>query len=264
MKRLLLILLGTMVSTVALANKKWDAQDITDCMHKNLVDEGALRQLEVTTTGRAGEQSSIKSNIYWKPSSQGARVTLQVTKPDDLAGSAYLLREKRRTDDEVYVYVPAAGKARKITGAARSENLWGTAFSYEEIKLIHGLALADATQRHADAVVKGRPVFVLESNLESVKRDLRKVVTYVDQKSCTVLKGEVFNEAGRLTKVLEGDVSMLFETSDYGNRPIWMMLSYTMKDIERGSQSVATLGEISLLEKVASPVFEPESFHKKP
>lgn len=185
---------------------------------------------------------------------------MQVTKPDSLAGSAYLLREAKKGADELYVYVPAIGKVRSISGTARGEKLWGTNFSYEEFKLIQGMALADPMKKLADAKVMGRPVFVLESNFTRAQKAFSKVVTYVDQQSCTVLRGELFNHAGRLSKVLEGDLSLLFQTSDYSEKPIWLLLGYSMKDVENGTESVVSLGQIQLMEKARASLFDPKTF----
>jgi hypothetical protein len=264
MKYLLGMVVGMMLSTIASASAGGDAQEVIKCMQRNFVERGVLRQLEVTTTDRAGKQSQLALNMYWKPFGDGARISLQVTQPKDLEGSAYLIQETKGGADELYVYLPAVGKVRKISGAARGENLWGTDFSYEEFKLVQGLTFTGASKKMPDAVVGDRPTFVMETKLDGVESAVSKVLAYVDQKSCTLLKSELFNQAGNQVKVLQGDLSMLFETSDYGDRPIWMLLGYTMKDLERGSQSVVQLSEISLLEKAPPSLFEPDSFFQAP
>ena len=262
MKRFLLVVIGSVLSSLALAKPAGDVQKVIDCMRGNAVQRGGLRQLEIATTERDGSKESLQLNAYWRPDAAGTRISMQVTQPESLAGSAYLLREAKKGDDELFVYVPSIGKVRKIVGTAREENLWGTNFSYEEFKLIQGMALSSPTKKLADAVVGGRSSHVLESSLVVAGKPARKTVTYVDQKSCTVLKGELFNAAGKLVKVLEGDLSLLFETSDQKDKPVWLLLGYSMKDLERGSVSVVRLGEISLMEKARSSLFEPETFFK--
>lgn len=264
MKQLLLACVGLCFCTLAAAagEKKGDVDEVLACMKANVVDRGGLRHLQIVTTDRGGGSTTLELNLYWRPSTTGSTVSIQVTQPESLAGAAYLMRENEKGPDDLYVYVPTIGKARRILGAARGENLWGTSFSYDEIKLAQGLVLNGPTIRLADSTLRGRSVFVLESKFGEPEGRPRKALTYVDQKSCTVLRSELFSAAGELAKTLDGDLSLLFETSDHDERPIWLMLGYTMKDIENGRRSVVRLGEIHLLERARSSLFAPESFYQ--
>jgi hypothetical protein len=260
MKRLLLACVGLGFCTLAAAGAKGDAKIVLDCMRANVVERGALRHLQVVTTDKSGGATTLEMDLYWRPSATGSTFSIQVTQPDTLAGAAYLLRENQQGPDDLYIYVPTIGKARRILGAARGENLWGTSFSYDEIKLAQGLVQTGPTTRLADSTVRGRTVFVLESTFGEPDVPSRRSLTYVDQKSCTVLRSELFSEAGTLAKTLDGDLSLLFQTSDHDDKPIWLMLGYTMKDVATGTRSVVRLGEIHLLEKARASLFAPESF----
>lgn len=264
MKTSLVWIGGLMFSTLAWATPGPEVRDILGCMQGNLVRHGALRQLEVVTTDPSGGTTYLALNMYWRSIKNVAKVVLHVSKPDDLAGSAYLLRETTGNADELYVYIPSIGKPRRISGSARSENLWGTTFSYEEIKLAQGLPLTGATRRAQDAAVGGRPAYTIETDYSGDELPFSKVLTYVDQESCTVLKAEMFDRENKLSKVLDGDLSRLVKSADAKGNPLWMLLGYTMRDLARGANSRIQFGEVTMLEKQSMDFFTPDNFFRPP
>src|SRR3546814_18541356 len=58
---------------------------------------------------------------------------MRISAPGDLAGASYLLRE-RDNGDEMYVYIPALSKVRRVSGAAVDGSLWGTDLSFADVK----------------------------------------------------------------------------------------------------------------------------------
>lgn len=262
MTRFLLAASGLLFSASGLAQDPSSSQDVLDCMRGNVVERGGVRHLQVTTIDADHSSTTLELDFFWRPSDGGTAVSLHVTQPKSLAGAAYLLRENAHGDDELFVYVPTIGKARKIIGVARGERLWGTGLSYEEIKLVQGLVLTGVTKRRPDSTFAGRAVYVLESQFGTSADAPRKAISYVDRKSCTVLRSELFNPSGTVAKILEGDLAMLFETTDHADKPIWMMLGYTMKDLDHQIMSVVRLGEIHLLERARGGLFSPETFYR--
>jgi hypothetical protein len=256
------VLCGAILCLPALVHAAVDADDVMRCMQHNVVEQGALRALEVTTTDAAGKSSTLGLNMFWHGDRDDARVTLQVSEPESLAGSAYLIQENGDAADALFVYLPAVGKVRQISGAARGEDLWGTTFSYEDFKLVQGLLIDGAARKSADARVADRPTHVLETALGRVDSSFSRVVAYVDKQSCTVLKAEFFDREGKPSKLLEGDVSLLFETADAKDRKVWVLLGYTMKDLRTGTRSVVELGDIHLMKESPAQLFEPGGFFK--
>ena len=257
-------LVGVMLCMPVLTNAGTDADDVMRCMKRNVVEQGALRALEVTTTDSSGKSSTLALNMYWQGEGDEARVTLQVSEPESLAGSAYLIQENGDEADDLFVYLPAVGKVRQIGGAARGEDLWGTTFSYEDFKLVQGLLVDGAARKLADATVADRPVHVLETALGSIDSTFSRVLAYVDKESCTILKGEFFDREGKPLKLLEGDLSLLFETADAKDRTVWVLLGYTMKDLRSGTRSLVELGDIHLMKESPAVLFESDGFFKTP
>jgi hypothetical protein len=230
-------------------------KEIRACMSDNLVKRGALRDLQLGIFDREGKVRDLVMKLYWKPSqSKGSRVHLRILKPEVMLGSSYLMLQEG-PNEEVYFYLPGADRALRITGQNMSEPLWGTDFSYGEIKQVLGLLVTGKTERLADAQVSGRASYVLETQTSVEETGYRRVVNYVDRASCVLLKSEFVASGDKPRKVLEGDLSTLLQADKY-----WTMLGYTMRDLQRGTYTTLALSDLSIDERLSEKLFNPKEF----
>lgn len=230
-------------------------KEIRACMARNLVNKGALRDLKLDIYDKEGKIRSLRMRLFWKPSKTGGtRVNLRLLEPMAMAGSSYLLLQEG-TNEEVYFYLPGADRALRITGQNMSEPLWGTDFSYGEIKQVLGLLVAGETKRAADATVADRKVHVLDTQTAFEETGYRKVMSYVDQHACVLLKSEFFPKPDKPRKLLEADLSTLLQADVY-----WTILGYTMKDLARGTRTEMSLTDLSFNERLSEKLFDPRKF----
>jgi len=231
--------------------------DVRACMSRNLVDKGAVRDLDVKATNREGKEHALRMRFLWKPAKNGdARVNLKLVEPAAMQGSSYLLVQQGR-QEEVYFFLPTADRPLRITGQNMAEPLWGTDFSYGEIKQVLGLLVSGETQRKPDAKVGGRDAYVLETATSLDDTGYTKVVNYVDQKGCVLLKSEFFAKSGKPRKLLEGDLSTLLTAEAYT-----LVLGYTMRDLQQGTRTQVTLSDFSLDERLPERLFDPKRFQE--
>ena len=233
-------------------------KEIRACMAKNLVSRGALRDLALSKFDKEGKVGDLRMRLYWKPSKTGGtRVHLKIVEPPAMAGSSYLLLQEGY-NEEIYFALPGVDHGLRITGQNTSEPLWGTDFSYGEIKEVLGLLVTGNTVKGADGKVADRAVWTLETSVAAGEA-YNKVVSSVDQKSCTMLKSEFVGKSGKTRKVLEADVSTLLQADKY-----WTILGYTMSDLEKGTHTTLTLTDLSFDESMAEKMFDPRRFAEPP
>ena len=236
---------------------KMQVNDIRTCVRSNFVTRGSLRDLQLKATDRDGQTHELKMKLFWKPTKSGlARMNLRVLEPKELHGSSYLLLEQEKGHD-VYFFLPANQAVLKVTGNEMARPLWGTDFSYSEIKQVHGLLEEGVTRRLGDAVVSDRPTFVLETATQAESTGYRKVISYVDQASCALLKSEFFGKGEQPRKVLVADVSTLTKVDTY-----WLVLGYSMRNIAEGSHTELSMSDLYLLESKSEKLFDPERFYQ--
>jgi len=241
------------------AAKDKSAKEIRSCMSENLIRRAALRDLTLGVYDKEGKIRDLKLKLYWKPSgSGGTRVLLRLVEPVAMAGSSYLLIQEG-ANEEVYFALPGADRALRITGQNMSEPLWGTDFSYGEIKQVMGLLVAGDTHKLADASTSNRNAYVLETATKVEETGYRKVVSYVDQASCVLLKSDFVASGDKPRKVLEGDASTLLQADKY-----WTLLGYTMRDLSRGTYTTLTLSDLTVDERLAERLFNPKEFFLPP
>ena len=230
-------------------------KDIKACMEANLVKRGALRDLSLGMYDKEGKVRDMRVRLYWKPSKTGgSRVHLRIVEPVAMVGSAYLMVQEGMSE-EVYFYLPGADRALRITGQNMSEPLWGTDFSYGEIKQVLGLLVSGDTALNTDAAVSGRKTWVLETQTSAAETVYRKVFSHVDQATCVLLKSEFVVTGDKPRKVLEGDVSLLLQADKY-----WTSLGYKMVDNTRGTYTTLSLSDLSIDERLSEKLFSPKEF----
>lgn len=232
----------------------WTVSHVNDCAAKNLVNKGALRDLSAMPTDREGKTRTLKMRFFWKPTPKGEpRISLRLTEPLAIAGSAYLLTVKGGQED-VHFYFPGADRALKITGKNMSEPLWGTDVSYGEIKQVLGLVATTQAQRQADATVGDRKAFVLETK-SADGEGYSRVLSYIDQQTCVLLKSEFFEKGDKPRKTLVADQASILAADTY-----WLVLGYTMNDLREGTKTELVLSDFSIMERLPERLFDPKRF----
>jgi hypothetical protein len=232
--------------------------DIAACMRANVVERGSLREIRVQATDANGSARALRMKLFWKPSRDGRedRMTLRVVEPREVAGTAYLV-VSRPDGEDVYLYMPGVDRVQRLVSGDARRTLLGTDFTYAEIRQVQGLLQRGETRRVADARVFDRPAYVLQTETDLEETGYRRVDSYVDQATCTLLKAELRAKGDTPRKVLEADLATLIEVE-----PHWLVLGYRMQDRAAGTATRVDLSDLYLLETLPEALFTPASFHR--
>jgi hypothetical protein len=229
------------------------AEEIRDCVRGNLPARTRVQTIELESLDRAGGRRTLQAQLHWKRFEDGRhRLRIRVDRPLDLRGSSYLVIEKDTTDD-MFMYLPATQRVRRITSGMISDGLWGTDFGYEDIKHLQGIAAEGALERLADASVEERPVYVLSmvpaSDAES---SYSKIVSFVDRDSCLAIRMEFYRRGDELRKVLLADLAQLTRDSER-----WLARSVEMRDLRSETRSqlrvVETRDDVEIPDRTFNP-----------
>jgi hypothetical protein len=223
------------------------AEEIRACVRGNLPARTSVQTIELESLDRAGGRRTLVARLHWKRFGEGQhRLRIRVDKPLDLRGSSYLVIEKDSTDD-MFMYLPAVQKVRRITSGMISDSLWGTDFGYEDIKHLQGIAAEGAVERLADSTVADRAVYVLamvpESSGEST---YSKIVSFVARDNCIAIKTDFYERGDAPRKVLLADLDQLTREGDR-----WSARSLEMRDLE--SQTTSRLRVVETRDDVEIP-----------
>lgn len=206
MKTLNAIALFLTLSAGSAASALETAQEIEDCVRDNLPEQSSTQEVVFKAYDRTGAVKETRATVYWRESEDGmSKVMMRVSDPPRLRGAGVLTVEKETKTDR-FLYLPALRKVRRITKSTHSGALLGTDFTYEELERVQGLRQDGQKERLEDAVLDGRPVYVLEVHPdaeEDSKYD--HIHLHIDRETCVVLRSEFYARGDQLRKVLTVD-----------------------------------------------------------
>lgn len=228
---------------------------VLNCMRANIPQTVRIQTVEISAVDRTGGERVLKGRLFGTREKDRVRVMLRIEAPQDLAGASYLVREGEKTD-EMYLYLPAIRKVRRITGAAMDGQLWGTDLSYNDFKQIQNAFTGANTVLEAPTQLEQRAVNVIsfEPRKDEGTR-YKKIRTQVDQKTCVALMVEFFEPAG-VRKTLTVKPADLKQSGSH-----WYASDIAVADLKNKTHTRVKITGVSAGDKLASRYFNPTTFY---
>jgi hypothetical protein len=230
--------------------------EVTRCMRANIPPTVRIQTVEVTAWDRIGGERTLKGKLFGTREKEQVRVMMRIEGPPDLKGASYLVREGTKAD-EMYLYLPAVQRVRRITGGQLDGQLWGTDLSYNDLKqLQNAFAGASVTLDPVAAQYEQREVYTLAftPRAEDGSR-YRAVRTLVDKKTCVALKVEFVDPAG-IRKVMTVQPADLKQSG-----PHWYASAAEVRDLKNGTRTRVMVTGVSAGDKLAARYFSPQTFY---
>jgi hypothetical protein len=230
-------------------------EEIRACMRSNLPEHTSRQRVVLKARDRAGGVRVLEAQLHWKRFRRDLpRVRIRVDDPPDMRGASYLLIEQERgRESEMFVYLPAAQRVRRIAAKSMSDQLWGTDFSYDDMRQLQWIAAEGAHRRLEDREVAGRPTYVLALDLAPEEgSSYRRIVVFVDHDTCVNLRIEFYERDGEPRKVLSAEPESLFQQ---GER--WLARELEMVDLRDQTTSWLSVVEVENDMEIPDRVFNP-------
>lgn len=235
-----------------------DVAPVRDCMRANLPTASSVQEIELRAVDRAGSERSLDAKISWRLDKDGnVQANVRVDTPPDLAGSSYLLLERENRDD-LYMYLPAAQRSRRIVGGMMSQPVWGTDFSYEDVKRLQGVMDDGRVERLADTEIDGRPAFQLAlTPAKAEESPYQRIVFAVDQETCLVSQIDFFDGGVEPAKRLVAAASSFVKQGDR-----WYPSMLKITDLRDESQTTMKVKKIEFDPELPSRLFSSQSYYR--
>ncbi len=172
--------------------------------------DGQARQARVRLDLLDGEQVRQTREVdYLERDGARERDTLMyINQPRDVAGTSLLLQssaERPSDEDNIYLYLPALRKSKRLAARNKRGRFVGSEFSYADLEWLRPEDFR--YRRLGEARWQGRPVVHLEA-VASDDRVLEKTgyskkELWVDPDYALVVRGLYFDEQGRQLKQME-------------------------------------------------------------
>jgi outer membrane lipoprotein-sorting protein len=242
------------VSLVALpARAQRPELSARDIMEKNFFAT-KVTSLRVETTmvlinnrGQRRERANT-GIVKLQPNGVDSKLVVKFSAPPDIKGTGVLQIEHGDSDDDLWVYLPALRKSRRLVANNKKDSFAGSDFSYGDITLPkvdqsrHTLLRSEKVDDHDCYVVESVPA------TEAVKTNsgYSKKMTWVRTDNFVEGKVEYYDSAGRLLKTQRTGRHQLVEP-DKGR---WFVMHREMTNHQTGHRTTITA---SKAEAVAIP-----------
>lgn len=255
-ERLLMALLcaGSLMGSAQAATTDPAAQAVLDCMRNNIPKTLRVQEFELTSVDRTGGTRVMRGKLFAKREDDKLRAMVKIKSPPDLSGAAYMVREGKEKDD-MFVFIPALNKVRRINGAASDGPLFGTDFSYTDIKQMQNASEGGVVKLEKPEVIEGHPVAVIAVTPKpgSVSR-YSLIRNWIDQKACVPLKIE-FSEGANVRKRLVSPVAAIAQSGAN-----WYVNEAKMSDLRDNTSTLLKVTGFATEVNISDRYFNPNSF----
>jgi len=236
-------LLSFFLSAPVAAQDAPAVQEVRDCLKRNIPRKSSEQTVHFTSFDRIGGQREFRAKLLGMRFEDGLRrAKLCVNQPPEMRGSEMLSMETPDGAPDSFLFTPELRKVKRITGEGVGGSVFGTDFTFEDLQRWQQLNRPESHERMPDGEVEGRPVFVLATiPTDKSQSGYSKVLSYVDQKTCVVLKSESFETGDRLRKLLTAKAEDMLE-----EQGIFAPTEVVMKDVRDDTRTVVVVEDLEV------------------
>lgn len=173
--------------------------------------------------------------------------------PPDVKGTASLLIEHSAKDDDMWIYLPALKKVRRLVSSNKKDGFVGTDFSYGDVI---GHKVDDWKYKLLrEEAVDGHPCYVIEAvpASDAIKSNTgySKRVTWIRKDNNVSAKTEFWDEAGQpLKTAVFSDIRLVDSQRDK-----WQPMRLEANNVQTGHRTVIQLDSFRVNQNVKSAFF---------
>ena len=214
-----------------------------DIMEKNFLAT-KVTSLRVETTmvliNNRGEQRQRATSglVKLQPNGVDSKLVVKFRTPPDIKGTGVLQIEHSDGDDDLWIYLPALKKSRRLVANNKKDSFVGSDFSYGDITLPkvdqyrHMLLRSEKVDEHDCYVVESVPA----TDAVKANSGYSKKITWVRADNFVESKVEYYDLTGRRLKTQRAGRHQLVEP-DKGR---WFVMSREMTNHQSGHRTTIT------------------------
>ncbi|MFC5475898.1 outer membrane lipoprotein-sorting protein [Paraherbaspirillum soli] len=211
--------------------------------------DGQKRERKMETLSKL-QKNGIDSNLI-----------VRFQYPADIKGTGFLEMERADADDDLWIYLPALQKVRRLISNNKKDSFMGSDFSYGEmlpprVELYQHTLLRSETVENQDCyVIQSIPVS------DKVRNDsgYSKKISWLRKDSALEAKVEYYDLEGQLLKVQWLRQPKLVE-ADKGR---WLAQSREMTNVQTGHKTLFSLDVIDTKVSIADNVFSTRTLESR-
>ncbi|MFJ4052123.1 outer membrane lipoprotein-sorting protein [Pseudomonas sp. NPDC089743] len=184
----------------------------------------------INANGERRERKTIGMTKLQSGPAQDNMRYVKFVAPQDIKGTATLLVEQSAADDDMWIYLPALGKVRRLSASNKRDSFVGTDFSYGDI-----VGHNPANWRHRllaqETLDDGTSVFKIESvpsdDKEATDSGYSKMLNWVRADNFMAVRTEFSDQAGQPLKRIES--SQIEAVGQHGKWQAMRSVAYNLQ-----------------------------------
>lgn len=220
-------------------------------------------QMTMSLIGADGQKRERKIETVSKLQKNGidSNLIVRFQYPADIKGTGFLEVEHIDADDDLWIYLPALQKVRRLISNNKKDSFMGSDFSYGDMLppradlYQHTLLRAETLENQETLVIESVPVS------DKVRNDsgYSKKISWLHKDSSLEAKVEYYDLAGKLLKVQWARQPKLIEADK--NR--WLAQQREMTNVQTGHKTVISLDVIDTKVVIADELFSTRALESK-
>ena len=240
--------------------------DLTPIMEKNFMVskvQDSISDATFTLTNKSGQERVRKIFGITKLQANGIdnmRMT-RFMSPPDVRGTVSMLIEHADKDDDIWIYLPALKKVRRLVASNKKDSFAGTDFSNADVI---GYKVSEWNYKLLkEEALDGLACYVVESTPknEEVKNNTgySKLITWIRKDNMMSVKSESFDGAGDMLKTMTFSDVQLVDAK----RGKWQAMRLEANNIQTGHRTVIKFENFKVNQQVKDEFFTTRYMEKE-
>ncbi|MGI5914396.1 MAG: outer membrane lipoprotein-sorting protein [Bacteroidales bacterium] len=230
-----------------------DAREIS----KKAGDAIELEAMEMVSTLKIisanGDERIRTVSTATKKFGEASKTIIKFLEPADVRGTTLLIHDYENKDDDMWIFMPALRRTRRIVSSEKGNNFMGSEFSNADMSKPN---IDDFSYRLlGEETIEGKPCWKVESTCKTEELEdqygFSKRVAYIGKNDYLTYKMEYYDFSGELAK--EGIISE-YKKQDDGSYFAFYM---EMRNVRNNRRSVIIIDQFQLGSNMAESYFTP-------
>ena len=219
--------------------------------------EDMSSDVTMTLVNARGQQRVRELRMLAKESDGISRSVMFFTAPADVRGTGFLTVEQANGESDMWLYLPALRRIRRIVSSSRNESFMGSDLTYADL----GSRDLDNHEhpRLADDRIDGQVAYVVESTpaTDEIERETgySRTVVWISMDKLIPLRTDFYDTRGNLAKQM-----VVEETLLVGGH--WVMSRIVVADLKDGGSTIMETTNIEIDTGIDDDVFTQQQLRR--